>query len=86
MGVTIQLLPCRGQRYVLVVTPPEWYAGRVGVASVVEGVSDSAVYVRFEGGLRESYPPVRFMEYFRRSDDPACEPRQERPADLTPKN
>ncbi len=71
MGVKMQILPRKGQRYVLAVCPREWYAGKVGVAAVVDDVSDSAVYVLFEGGLRESYPPARFAEYFRPKDDPA---------------
>lgn len=57
--------PRRGQRVVLTVRPLDWYAGRVGVGAVIEEVSDSAVYVLFDGGLRESFPPARFTEYFK---------------------
>ena len=63
-GVTT-VIPRPGQRFVLVVRPLDWYAGSVGAGAVVEEVSDSAVYVLYDGGLRESFPPSRFTEYFR---------------------
>ena len=57
--------PRRGQRFVLTVRPLDWYAGSVGARAIVEEVSDTAIYVLFDGGLRESFPPTRFDEYFR---------------------
>jgi len=65
MAVIKESFPRRGDRCVLVTPPLEWYAGKVGVAALIEEVSESAVYVLFDGGLRESYPPARFAEYFR---------------------
>jgi hypothetical protein len=65
MGLTAKTLVRQGGRYVLAVPPLEWYAGSVGVGAIVQEASESAVYVLFDGGLRESYPPARFVEYFR---------------------
>ncbi|MEP6653807.1 MAG: hypothetical protein ABJA82_10630 [Myxococcales bacterium] len=58
-------IPGRGQRFVLAVRPLDWYAGSVGSGALVEEVSETAVYVVFDGGLRESFPPARFAEYFK---------------------
>lgn len=57
--------PRRGEKFVLTVRPLDWYAGSVGAGATIEEVSDSAIYVLFDGGLRESFPPARFAEYFR---------------------
>jgi hypothetical protein len=65
--VKIQI-PRSGQRFVLVVRPLDWYAGSVGVGAVVEEASEQAIYVLFDGGLRESFPPARFAEYFSREE------------------
>ena len=70
MRVTSRILS-KGGRYILAVRPLEWYAGSVGVGAVVEEVSDNAVYVLFDNGLRESFPPIRFAEYFAPEDHPA---------------
>lgn len=64
MGVTMHNLPRKGQRFVLTVRPLDWYAGSVGAGAVVEEVSPAGVFVLFDGGLRESFPPARFTEYF----------------------
>ena len=61
-------IPRRGQRFVLVVRPLDWYAGSVGVGAVIEEASNEGIYVLFDGGLRESFPPARFAEYFRREE------------------
>ena len=64
MGVT-SMLPRVGQRFVLTVRPPDWYAGRVGAPVVVEESTDQGIYVLFDNGQRESFPPLRFAEFFR---------------------
>lgn len=58
-------IPRRGQRFILTVRPLDWYAGSVGSGAIVDEVSDTAVYVVFDGGIRESFPPARFAEYFK---------------------
>ena len=64
--MTIEMLPRVGQRFVVAVRPPDWYAGRVGDAAVVkEATSGGGVYVKFDRGLIETYPVSRFLEYFR---------------------
>lgn len=65
MGVTMHNLPRKGQRFILTIRPLDWYAGSVGAGAVVEEVSPAGVFVLFDGGLRESFPPARFAEYFR---------------------
>ena len=64
MGVT-SMLPRVGQRFVLTVRPPDWYAGRVGALAVVVEATEQAIYVLFDNGQRESFPPLRFAEFFR---------------------
>jgi len=56
--------PHRGDSWILAVTPPPCYAGAAGARVSVESVSKDGVYVRFESGVRECYPPGRFTAYF----------------------
>jgi hypothetical protein len=64
--MTVEMLPRVGQRFVVAVRPPDWYAGRIGDGAVVEESTQlGGVYVRFDSGLRETFPLVRFLEYFR---------------------
>ena len=67
MGVTgvLSMLPRVGQRFVLTVRPPDWYAGKVGARAVVQEASAQGIYVVFDGGPHESFPPLRFAEFFR---------------------
>jgi hypothetical protein len=65
MGITVAVLPRVGQRFVMAVQPRDWYAGRVGDGAVVGEATTGAVYVLFDTGLRESFPPARFAEYFK---------------------
>lgn len=64
--MTIEMLPRVGQRFVVAVRPPDWYAGRIGDGGVVEEASaEGGVYVRFDCGLLDTFPVSRFLEYFR---------------------
>jgi hypothetical protein len=64
--MTVEMLPRVGQRFMVAVRPPDWYAGRIGDGAVVEeSTQRGGVYVRFDSGLRETFPLVRFLEYFR---------------------
>ena len=64
--MTVEMLPRVGQRFVVAVRPPDWYAGRIGDGAVVEEATlVGGVYIRFDFGLRETFPLVRFLEYFR---------------------
>jgi len=64
--MTIEMLPRVGQRYVVAVRPPDWYAGRLGEGGVVEeATAHGGVYVRFDCGLLDTFPVSRFLEYFR---------------------
>ena len=64
--MTIEMLPRVGQRYVVAVRPPDWYAGRIGDGAVVEeATAQGGVYVRFDSGLLDTFPVARFLEYFR---------------------
>jgi hypothetical protein len=65
MGANGVVLPRVGQRFVMVVRPPDWYAGRIGDGAVVVEASEGGIYVLFDTGLRDSFPPARFVEYFR---------------------
>ena len=60
-------LPRCNETWVLTVSPPPWYAGRIGARAMVDLVEANAIYVRFESGLRESFPRGRFFEYFSRA-------------------
>ena len=82
--MTVEMLPRVGQRFVVAVRPPDWYAGRVGDGAVVEeATSLGGIYIRFDSGLRETFPLARFLEYFRPSVVGAVEritgPRLETP-------
>jgi hypothetical protein len=57
-----------GEIWTIVAKPPEWYAGNPGWRAVVEEVSETAIYVVFETGLRESFPPGRFATFFEPAD------------------
>jgi hypothetical protein len=67
MSVTgvLSMLPRVGQRFVLTVAPPDWYVGKVGARAVVQEASAQAIYVVFDSGQLESFPPLRFAEFFR---------------------
>jgi hypothetical protein len=63
--VTADGLPRAGQWFVMVVRPADWYAGKIGDRAVVEDASPGGIYVLFDSGLRESYPPAKFVAYFK---------------------
>jgi len=48
----------------MVHAPPLGYAGRIGDEVIVTDRTDRAVYVRFDSGIAECYPPLRFAELF----------------------
>ena len=56
----------RDQRVVMVRAPSSGYAGYVGAEAVVTEVANNSVYVLFESGIRECYPPKYFRDLFRR--------------------
>lgn len=64
--MTVEMLPRVGQRFVVAVRPPDWYAGRVGDGAVVQDATPGGgIYIRFDSGLVETFPLARFLEYFR---------------------
>ena len=64
--MSVETLPRVGQRFVVAVRPPDWYAGRIGDGGVVEeATQEGGVYIRFDRGLLETYPLSRFREFFR---------------------
>ena len=54
------------QRFVMVRAPSSRYAGHVGAEAVVTDVANGSVYVLFESGIRDCYPPTQFRALFRR--------------------
>lgn len=58
--------PLPDQHFVMVRTPSRVYAGHVGAEAVVTDVANGSVYVLFESGMRECYPPKQFHNLFRR--------------------
>ena len=68
MGLKIGSGPRVGQRFVMTVPPLAWYAGKPGDTGIIQQALADSVYVLFDSGLRESYPPLRFAEYFRLAD------------------
>jgi len=68
-----------GQRFVMVARPLAWYAGKQGDGAVVQQASDDCVYVLFDSGVRESFPPARFAEYFRPADPKVTDVRPIQP-------
>src|SRR3569833_2394761 len=62
-----------GQRFVMVARPLAWYAGKQGDVAVIQQASEDSVYVLFDSGMRESFPPTRFAEYFRPADPKPAE-------------
>lgn len=60
--------PRVGQRFVMTVRPPAWYAGKPGDAATVQHASAESIYVLFDIGPRDAFPPTRFAEYFRPAD------------------
>ena len=65
MGPKIGSGPRVGQRFVMAVQPLAWYAGKPGDGAIVQNASAESIYVLFDSGLRDAFPPVRFAEYFR---------------------
>ena len=61
----------RDQRYVMVRAPSSGYAGHVGAEAVVTDVANGSVYVLFQSGIRECFPPRQFQDLFRRRRDAA---------------
>lgn len=76
MGLKVGSGPRVGQRFVMVARPLAWYAGKAGDVAVIQQASDDCLYVLFDSGVRESFPPIRFAEYFRPADP--------KPADVRP--
>lgn len=56
----------RDQHFVMVRAPSSRYAGHVGAHAVVTDVATDSVYVLFESGIRECFPPKQFHDLFRR--------------------
>ena len=54
------------QRFVMVRKPSSGYAGHVGAEAVVTDVANGSVYVLFQSGIRDCYPPTQFRALFRR--------------------
>lgn len=79
MGLKIGSGPRVGQRYVMVVRPPAWYAGKPGDGAVIQQMSEDCVYVLFDSGPRDSFPRMRFAEFFRDAEPKAVEPIEPRP-------
>ena len=59
------LSPLREQRFVMVRAPASGYAGYIGAQAVVTDVANGSVYVLFESGIRDCYPPKQFNRLFR---------------------
>jgi hypothetical protein len=59
------LSPLREQRFVMVRAPSSGYAGYIGAQAVVTDVANGSVYVLFESGIRDCYPPQQFHRLFR---------------------
>jgi hypothetical protein len=59
------LLPLPEQHFVMVRAPSSGYAGYIGAEAVVTDVANGSVYVRFESGIRDCYPPKQFESLFR---------------------
>jgi len=57
--------------FVMVQAPPPGYAGHVGDEVVVTERTELSVYVRFDSGMVECYPPNRFAALFCRSVAPS---------------
>ena len=79
MGLKIGGGPLVGQRFVMAVRPLAWYAGKPGDAAIIQQASADCVYVLFDSGLRDSFPPVRFAEYFRPAEPTLVERRPIQP-------
>jgi len=56
----------RDQHVVMVRAPSSRYAGHVGAEAIVTDVTNASVYVLFESGIRDCYPPTQFRALFRR--------------------
>jgi hypothetical protein len=54
------------QRFVMVRAPSSGYAGHVGAEAIVTDVANGSVYVLFQSGIRDCYPPTQFRALFRR--------------------
>lgn len=54
------------QKFVMVQAPASGYAGHVGAEAVVTDVANGSVYVLFQSGIRDCYPPMQFRALFRR--------------------
>jgi hypothetical protein len=57
--------PLPDQHFVMVRAPSTAYAGYVGAQAVVTEVTNGSVYVLFESGIRDCYPPSQFCALFR---------------------
>jgi len=73
MGLKLGSGPRVGQRFVMVARPLDWYAGKQGDGAIIQQASDDSVYVLFDSGVRESFPPTRFAEYFRAAEPKLAE-------------
>jgi hypothetical protein len=58
-------VPVPDQRFVMVRAPSSRYAGFIGAEAVVTDVANGSVYVLFESGIRDCYPPSQFYALFR---------------------
>ena len=58
------------QHFVMVRKPSSVYAGHVGAEAIVTDVTNGSVYVLFQSGIRDCYPPTQFRNLFRRQRGP----------------
>lgn len=63
------------QHFVMVRKPSSLYAGHIGAEAIVTDVTNGSVYVLFESGIRDCYPPTQFRELFRRQRGTGHSPR-----------
>jgi hypothetical protein len=54
------------EKVIMVRAPSSRYAGHVGAEAIVTDVTNGSVYVMFESGMRDCYPPKQFHDLFRR--------------------
>jgi hypothetical protein len=64
-GPVLSSGPLPDQHFVMVRAPSTAYAGYVGAQAVVTDVANGSVYVLFESGIRDCFPPRQFHALFR---------------------
>jgi hypothetical protein len=69
--------PLPEQHFVMVRAPSSGYAGYIGAEAVVTDVANGSVYVLFQSGIRDCYPPKQFESLFRPRRPPVRAPRKD---------